>query len=96
MLKLRRSFESASKNAGIAYGRKVEGGLNFHDIRATFKTNMLRAGVTKSVRDKIVGHSPEGMDKHYLRLKNEDLRQAMDKYTVWFDDQFQNVDQTGP
>ena len=41
----------------------------------------------------MLGHSLEGMDRHYLRLNDEDLKEAMDRYTTWIDDQIPNVDQ---
>ena len=85
--KLRRSFENACKNAGIPYGQKIPGGLRFHDIRATFKTNMLRAGVDKVFRDVILGHSLQGMDARYLKPTDDDLRRAIEQYTEWFDSQ---------
>ena len=85
--KLRRSFQSACKNAGIPYGQKVPGGLRFHDIRATFKTNMLRAGVDKVFRDVILGHSLQGMDARYLKPTDDDLLKAIEQYTAWFDSQ---------
>jgi integrase len=91
---LRRSFESACKNAGIPHGRKAENGLVFHDIRRTVKTNMLRAGVDKALRDTILGHSLQGMDVYYLKPGDEDLKAAMDQYTAWVDDQIANVTQT--
>jgi hypothetical protein len=31
------------------------------------------------------------MDRHYLRLADEDLKAAMDQYTTWIDAQFANV-----
>lgn len=92
--KLRRSFKRACKNAGIVYGRKAENGLTFHDVRTTFDTNMDRAGVSASCRRAILGHSFEGMDRHYLRLNDEDLEQAMEKYTSWIDAQLASVTQT--
>ncbi len=61
-LKVRNAFKGACKKAGIIYGQKVESGVRFHDIRTTFKTNMLRAGIDKVLRDNIVGHSLQGMD----------------------------------
>jgi len=91
---LRRSFESACKNAGIPHGRKTEKGLVFHDIRRTVKTNMLRAGVDKALRDTILGHSLQGMDAYYLKPSDEDLKAAMDQYTTWMDAQITNVTQT--
>jgi len=65
-----------------------------HDIRRTVKTNMLAAGVDKTYRDLILGHSLQGMDVHYIQPGEEALKQAMARYTAWRDGQFGNVDQT--
>jgi integrase len=89
--KIVNAFKGACNRAGIAYGTKVEGGLRFHDIRITFKTNMLRAGVDKVLRDTILGHSLEGMDTYYLKPADEDLKQAMEKFTTWIDAQTASV-----
>ena len=72
--------------AKVPYGRKVEGGATFHDIRRTVKTNMFYAGVDKVYRDLILGHSLKGMDVHYLSPSEEALRKAMDKYADWIDE----------
>ena len=93
---LRRSFESACRKAGIPYGRKTENGLVFHDIRRTVKTNMMRAGVDKALRDTILGHSLQGMDTYYLKPGDEDLKAAIDKYTTWMDAQIASGPQNGP
>jgi integrase len=60
-------------------------GIRLHDFRTTFKTNMLRAGVDKALRDIILGHSLKGMDTFYLKPSEEDLTRAMGKYTAWVD-----------
>ena len=95
----RKGFEKVCNKAGIVYGQKKTGGFRFHDIRATFDTNMDSAGVTESRRKAIVGHSQNGMDRHYLRPKDAELREAMDRLTAWFDAQVtsvaQNVAQQG-
>jgi hypothetical protein len=54
---------------------------------------MLKAGVNKIYRDLILGHSLKGMDVYYIKPGDEDLKQAMDVYTVWFDDQLEAVEQ---
>jgi integrase len=94
------AFKKSCARAGITYGMKAEGGLRFHDLRASFKTGMLEAGVDKALRDKIVGHSLQGMDTYYLRLSDDHLRGAMDLYTEWLDEQIaqttENVTQTVP
>lgn len=92
-LKIRNAFKGACERAGIAYGQKVENGVRFHDIRTTFKTNMLRAGIDKVLRDTILGHSLEGMDAYYLKPGDEDLKEAMDKFTAWIDTQIATVTQ---
>ncbi len=64
---------------------------------------MQAAGVSKVCRDLILGHSLQGMDPHYIVPSEETLKQGMDKYTRWLDDQIaetvasvdQNVDQVG-
>jgi integrase len=84
---LRKSLQAACKAAGIPYGMNEAGGLRFHDIRATVKTNMLRAGVDKVFRDLILGHSIQGIDSYYLKPSEEDLIQAMARYTDWLDGQ---------
>jgi integrase len=83
----RQGLKNACELAGILYGQKVEGGFRFHDLRTTFKTNMLRAGVDKVYRDAIVGHSLRGMDAFYLKLSDNDLHSAMEKFTTWLDNE---------
>lgn len=93
---VRNSFEDLCVGLGIAHGRNTEGGMTFHDFRTTVKTNMLRAGIDKALRDTILGHSLSGMDAFYIKPSEEDLHRAMDKYTRWIDRQLktENLDQT--
>ena len=96
---LKKQFGETCKKAGILYGRKTNGGIIFHDIRRTVKTNMLLAGVDKPHRDTILGHSLKGMDANYIVTNDESLTKAMGKYTSWLDRKLklqsvdQNVDQ---
>jgi integrase len=96
---VRNSFEGLCDRAGVLHGRSTKGGLTFHDIRTTVKTNMLRAGIDKAIRDTLLGHSLAGMDAFYIKPSEEDLQKAMEKYTRWIDKQLfsanvdQNVDQ---
>jgi len=91
---IKKSFQTACKNAKIPHGRKTEKGITFHDLRRTVKTNMLKAGVEKEYRDSILGHSLKGMDVHYLVLDDKTLTEAMNKFTKWVDGQLKsaNVD----
>lgn len=52
---------------------------------------MLEAGVDKTYRDIILGHSLTGMDTHYIAPKIDVLKREMDKYTEWFDCQLKNA-----
>jgi len=93
---LKKSFRSACKEAGLQYGRDISGGIIFHDIRRTFKTNLLNAGVDKVHRDLIVGHSLQGMDAHYMSPSEDDLHHAMARYTSWLDSQVKNNQSDNP
>jgi integrase len=94
-----KSIVTACRNAGIIYGQKVEGGLRMHDLRGSFKKNMLLAGVDKIWRDTIMGHALQGMDKHYLQWDDGDeldglLMAAMDKFTSYLDAEIEKVRQS--
>ena len=83
---------SACRAAAIPYGKKVEGGFVFGDLRRTAKTLMARAGVDKAYRDAILGHESQDMDRHYLHPDFEkDLRLAMEKYHGWLEGEISNV-----
>jgi len=56
----RKSLRTACKGAGITFGRDKSGGFVFHDMRSTVKTNMLRAGLDKAMRDVILRPQLEG------------------------------------
>ena len=66
-----------------------------HDFRRTVKTNMLAARVI-GYRDLILGHTLEGMDRVYINPAEDTLRQAMDRYTAWLDNELENVAKTLP
>lgn len=72
-----RRLRDSAKAVNIAWGREVEGGWIFHDLRRTFKTDMRKAGVAKIVYDAIVGHSSNDMDSRYNIVDNSDLREAI-------------------
>jgi integrase len=89
---LKKQFPETCQKAGISHGRNTPGGITFHDIRRTVKTNMLQAGIEKTYRDSILGHSLTGMDAHYIVITDEALTAAMEQYTKWLDGQIKNVD----
>jgi integrase len=89
---IRTGLKKACKSAGVTYGKKVEGGFVFGDLRRTAKTLMARAGVDKAYRDAILGHESQDMDRHYLHPDFEkDLRAAMEKYHSWLTEEIANV-----
>jgi integrase len=88
---LQKSMVTACKKVGIEYGMNIPGGLRFHDIRTSVKTYMLRAGIDKALRDTILGHSLKGMDLYYIKPTDQDLQDAMNRYTEWLDDQVRAV-----
>ena len=57
---------------------------------------MLEAGVDKVYRDTILGHKLEGMDAYYMQPSEENLIDALEKYTNWLGGQLNsaNDDQT--
>jgi len=88
---IKTAFVTACEGANIIYGQGIPGGLRFHDLRASFKTHLFKAGVGRTARDVLLGHTLRGMDKFYLRVSDEDLKSAMDKYTVWIDSELADV-----
>ncbi|UCE52162.1 MAG: tyrosine-type recombinase/integrase, partial [Desulfobacterales bacterium] len=89
---VKNALRGTCKRANVPYGRETPNGIIMHDFRRTVKTNMLSAGIRKTYRDMILGHSLQGMDVHYIAPTDEDLKQAMAQYTQWLDDQIASVD----
>lgn len=57
---------------------------------------MLKAGIDKIYRDKIVGHSLRDMDVHYIVPSDSDLQKSIEKFTEWFDRKVATVTQVLP
>lgn len=66
------SFTKASVKAGV--GRR-----RFHDLRHTFNTNMVKAGVDRSVIMKLTGHKTLAMFLRYSHLDQEQSESAMER-----------------
>ncbi len=90
---LKRAFMTACKKSQIPYGRDVDQGIIFHDLRRSTKTYMVNAGVNEVYRDLILGHALKGMDGYYIKPPDEHLREAMELFTKWMDTKFQNIEQ---
>lgn len=76
---IKRAIQKACKEAGIIWGKNVEGGFIFHDLRHTFNTNMRKAGVEESVIMAITGHSTRQMFDRYNTIDDEDKKKGVEK-----------------
>ena len=69
---IERLFKKACTNAGV-------GPYRFHDLRHTFNTNMLKAGVDQTVIMKLTGHKTNKMFLRYSHVDKELGERAMEK-----------------
>ena len=73
---LGRAFKRFYKRQGIEY-------KNFHVYRATFCTNLCKAGVPLEVASKLLGHkSLEVTAEHYALIHKETKRSAIEKLNL--------------
>ena len=86
-----REFMEDCVKAGMPAGRKMEGGITFHDIRSTVKTNMANAGVDPTFRDALLGHSRKGMDTYYIQIDPKDLTSHMATYERWLNSEIRQT-----
>jgi integrase len=80
---VKRSWKTALKNAGLRHVR-------FHDLRHTFNTRLMEAGVMQDIRMALMGHST-GSKVHaiYTHIELPAKRQAIRKLEVWVNQQQQ-------
>jgi integrase len=69
---MERQFKRACLDSGV-------GTYRFHDLRHTFNTNMVKAGVDQIVIMKITGHKTNAMFRRYSHLDKEMGENAMSK-----------------
>jgi integrase len=69
---LKRQFKKACETAKV-------GPYRFHDLRHTFNTNMVKAGVPEPVVMKLTGHKTLAMFLRYSHLDREQAEAAMTK-----------------
>ncbi len=91
---IRQGLRAACKKAGIEYGRSINGGFVFHDLRHTAVTNMRKAGVPESVIMAITGHETREMFDRYNSVDTYDKKHAVDQMTEYLKNVDQTVDQT--
>ncbi len=75
--KIKTAWKAAIRRAGIRYFR-------FHDLRHTFNTRLMEAGVMQEVRKALMGHS-SGEDVHaiYTHVELPAKREAIRKLEAW-------------
>lgn len=74
---IRASLKKACEKSGIPYGRNVENGVTFHDLRHTFNTNMRKAGTHDTVTMDITGHSTREMFDRYNTIDEKEKMEAV-------------------
>jgi len=91
---IRTGLKNGCELAGIPYGRNLEDGFTFHDLRHTFATNARKAGVEKNVIMVIMGHSAgNDMNFRYDSVDEADLLNAVDQIELFLESVDNPVDQ---
>jgi len=82
---VKRAWKTALQNAKLRHVR-------FHDLRHTFNTRLMEAGVLQEVRMALMGHSP-GSKVHatYTHIELPVKRDAIRKLEQWVKDQQQQI-----
>ncbi len=82
---VKRSWKTALKNAGIRHVR-------FHDLRHTFNTRLMEAGVLQEIRMALMGHSA-GSKIHatYTHIEFPAKREAIRKLEQWVNQQRKEI-----
>lgn len=74
---LKRSWETAQRDA------KLPIRYRFHDLRHTFATRLMLAGVTQDVRMALMGHEPRTVHWGYTHVELPAKREAIRKLEAW-------------
>ena len=84
---VKRSWKTALKNAGVRH-------LRFHDLRHTFNTRLMEAGVLQEIRMALMGHS-SGSKVHaiYTHIELPAKREAIRKLEQWANQQREQLSQ---
>jgi len=84
---VKRSWKTALKNAGIRHVR-------FHDLRHTFNTRLMEAGVMQEIRMALMGHSTGSqMQATYTHIELPVKRDAIRKLERWVEDQRKELEE---
>jgi integrase len=83
--RIKTAWKAAVRRAGIRYFR-------FHDLRHTFNTRLMEAGVVQDVRKALMGHSSgEEVNSLYTHVELPVKREAIRKLEAWVEEQRKNV-----
>ncbi len=75
--KVKTAWKAAIRRAGIRY-------LRFHDLRHTFNTRLMEAGVQQEIRKALMGHSSgEDVNAIYTHVELPEKREAIRKLEHW-------------
>jgi Phage integrase family len=82
---VKRAWKTALKNAGIRHVR-------FHDLRHTFNTRLMEAGVLQEIRMALMGHSTgSAIHSLYTHIELPAKREAIRKLEEWVTNQRQQI-----
>jgi len=86
---IKTAWKAAMRRASIRYRR-------FHDLRHTFNTRLMEAGVMQEVRKALMGHSTgEDVNSIYTHIELPVKREAVRKLEIWLAAQAQAQPQPG-
>src|SRR5205807_3594530 len=87
--RIKTAWKAAIRRAGLRYFR-------FHDLRHTFNTRLMEAGVMQEVRKALMGHSSgEDINSTYTHIELPVKREAIRKLEEWVSTQNPQPKQKG-
>ncbi|MGH9641655.1 MAG: tyrosine-type recombinase/integrase, partial [Terriglobales bacterium] len=79
--KIKTGWKAAIRRAGIRY-------LRFHDLRHTFNSRLMLAGVQQEIRKSLMGHSDgREVNSIYTHIELPDKREAIRKLERWVEEE---------
>lgn len=77
---IKRAWRGAVRRAGIRHVR-------FHDLRHSFNTRLMEAGVSQDVRKTLMGHAASDINDVYTSVELLAKRRAIAKLETWIEEQ---------
>jgi integrase len=88
--RIKTAWKAAIRRSGIRYFR-------FHDLRHTFNTRLMEAGVIQDVRKALMGHSSgEEVNSLYTHVELPVKREAIRKLEAWAEAERKKLDEDKP